>query len=96
MAIKVLIRRTFKEGTIKDASAMLIKSRANAITQQGYIASETLVAYDNPNTIMVVSMWQNKEDWDNYKKSAARKENERKYAKIMDGVTEYEVFKLGI
>ncbi len=96
MAIKVLIRRTFKEGTMKDAAAMLIKSRANAITQHGYIASETLVADDNPNTILVLSMWQKKEDWNDYKKSAARKENERKYAKIMEGVTEYEVFKLGI
>ena len=95
MAVKVVIRRTFKEGTLKDASAMLIKSRANAIAQQGYIASETLVAVDNPNTIVVVSMWQKKGDWNTYKKSAARKENERKYAKIMDGVTEYEVFKLG-
>ncbi len=96
MAVKVLIRRTFKDGTMKDAAAMLIKSRANAIKQQGYIASETLVACDNPNTILVLSMWQTKEDWEHYKKSAPRKENERTYAKIMDGVTGYEVFNLGM
>lgn len=96
MAVKILIKRVFKEGTRKDASAMLIKSRANAIEQNGYIASETLVSYDDPNTIMVMSMWQTKEDWDNYKKSAARKENERNYARIMDGVAEYEVYKIGI
>ncbi len=96
MAVKILIKRVFKEGTRKDASTMLIKSRAIAIEQNGYIASETLVSYDDPNTILVMSMWQTKEDWDNYKKSAARKENERNYAKIMDGVTEYEVFKIGM
>ena len=96
MAVKILIKRAFKEGTRKDASAMLIKSRANAIEQSGYIASETLVSYDDPNTILVMSMWQTKEDWDNYKKSAARKENERNYARIMDGVAEYEIYKIGI
>lgn len=96
MAVKILIKRTFKEGTLKDASKMLIKSRANAIEQNGYIASETLVSYDDPNTLVVMSMWQNKEDWENYKKSAARKENERNYANIMDGVTEYDVFKIGL
>lgn len=96
MAVKILIKRTFKEGTLKDASKMLIKSRANAIEQNGYIASETLVSYDDPNTLVVMSMWQNKEDWENYKKSVARKENERNYANIMDGVTGYDVFKIGI
>ena len=96
MAVKILIKRKFKEGTLKDASAMLIRSRAIAIEQNGYIASESLVGYDDPNTILVLSMWQKKEDWDNYKKSAARKENERNYAKIMDGVTEYDVFKIGM
>jgi len=96
MAVKILIKRKFKEGTIKDASAMLIKSRANAIEQHGYIASETLVSYDDPNTVLVLSMWQKKEDWDSYKKSSARKENERNYARIMDGVTEYEIFKIGM
>ena len=96
MAIKILITRKFKEGTLKDASAMLIKSRAIAIEQKGYIASETLVSYDDPNVILVLSMWQKKEDWDNYKKSEARKENERNYARVMDGVAEYEVFKIGL
>jgi len=96
MAVKILIKRTFKDGTMKDASRMLIKSRAIAIEQSGYIASETLVNYDNPNTVLVLSMWQKKEDWDNYKKSEARRENERNYAKIMDGVTEYEIFKIGM
>jgi heme-degrading monooxygenase HmoA len=96
MAVKIMIKRTFKEGTRKEASAMLIKSRAIAIEQSGYIASETLVSYDDPNTILVMSMWQTKEDWDNYKKSAARKDNERNYARIMDGVTAYEIYKIGI
>jgi len=96
MAVKILIKRKFKPGTMKDASAMLIKSRSIAIEKQGYISSETLVSHDDPDTILVLSMWQTKEDWENYKKSAERKENERHYAKILDGVTDYEVFKIGM
>ncbi|THB73549.1 MAG: hypothetical protein D6B25_15145 [Desulfobulbaceae bacterium] len=96
MAVKVLIKRKFKAGTNKDASAMLIKSRGIAITMEGYISSETLSHHEDPDTILVLSMWQTKEDWENYKKSAERKENERHYARIMDGVTDYEVYKIGI
>ncbi len=96
MSVKILIKRKFKEESLKDAPAMLIKARTNAMGHQGYISTETLVNYDDPRSILIISMWQNKEDWDRYRDSAARKAHEGKYAYLFEGSTEYEVFRFGM
>jgi heme-degrading monooxygenase HmoA len=96
MAFKILIRRKFKDATLKDISAMLIQARSNAMKQEGYISSESLVNCDDPSSILVISMWHTKEDWENYRNSAARKDNERKYAEVLEGETQYEAFKMGL
>ena len=96
MAYKILIKRNFKNATLKDISAMLIQARSNAMKQEGYISSESLVSCDDPTSVLVISMWHTKEDWDNYKNSAARKENERKYSEVLEGETQYEAFKMGL
>ncbi|MCP3873726.1 MAG: hypothetical protein GY699_11290 [Desulfobacteraceae bacterium] len=96
MTVKILIRRKFLEGTLKAASEMLIQARTNALSHKGYISSETLHNYDAPNTVLVVSMWDKKEAWDSYATCSSRTDNERKFAEILDGETEYEIFNLGI
>lgn len=96
MAVKIVITRKFKEGALKDASAMLIQARSNAMKEKGYISSETLTSCDTPGRILVLSMWQTKEDWERYKDSSARQENERKYSEMLEGKTEYEVFNMGM
>lgn len=96
MTIKVLIRRKFKNDTMKDASAMLIQARSNAMKHDGYIASESLVSAEDPTTVLVISMWHTQQDWETYSNSEARQENERKYAEVLEGETQYEVFKMGL
>lgn len=96
MAIKVLIRRKFKSATMKDASAMLIQARSNAMKHKGYVSSETLVSNTDPTSVLVISMWHTQENWDAYKNSSARQENERKYSEVLEGETQYEVFKMGL
>lgn len=96
MTVKILIRRQFKEGALKDASQMLIQARTNAMGHKGYISSETLSSCGDPNTIMVLSMWQTKSDWDAYANSDSRMENEKKYSEVLEGSTEYEAFNLGL
>ncbi|MBT8360960.1 MAG: hypothetical protein HKP41_18265 [Desulfobacterales bacterium] len=96
MAVKILIRRKFKPGTLKAAHAMLVQARKNAMSQKGYIQSETLTNREDPNLVLVLSMWKSKKAWDDYKKTAARKENERKHSAMLEGKTEYEVFDMGI
>ena len=96
MAVKIIIKRNFKSGTLKDAQEMLIRARSNAMKNNGYISSETLSNYDDPNTVYVVSMWETKADWDRYADSEARNDNERHFSEILEGMTEYEVFRLGL
>ncbi len=96
MAVKIFIKRTFKKESLKDASAMLIRARKNAMANKGYISAETLVNYDDPCRIVVVSMWQNKENWDVYVNSEARRENEKNFAAVLEAPTDYEIFNMGM
>ncbi len=96
MSVKILIRRKFREEALKDAQAMLMKARINAMGHQGYISTETLVNYDDPRSVIILSMWQSREDWDRYEKSAERREHEETYAGLFEGLTEYEVLKVGL
>ena len=67
MAVKVLIKRKIKDGKINDASKLLIKARHNAMGQPGYISSETLSGCDDPNNVVIISMWQRIENWNQWK-----------------------------
>ena len=96
MAVKVLIKRKIKDGKLNDASKLLIKVRYNAMGQQGYISSETLSDCDDPNHVLVISMWQKQEDWDQWEKDDLRKENEAAFEPLLDEPTEYEIYQLGL
>lgn len=95
MAVKVLIKRKIKDGKLSDASKLLIKARYSAMGQQGYISSETLTDCDDPNRVVVVSMWQNIENWNQWKNSNLRSETETGFEALLDGPTEYEAYNLG-
>ena len=96
MAIKVLIKRKIKDGKLNEASKLLIKARYNAMGQPGYISSETLSGCDDRNNVMVVSMWQKIEDWNQWQKSEVRAENESQFEPLLDGPVEYETYNLGL
>lgn len=96
MTVKILIKRTFKNANAENVSDVLGESRKNAMRQKGYISSESLCSCDDPNLIVVLSMWQKREDWENYKNSNVRKKTEQKYADLFERPTEYESFNLGL
>ena len=96
MAVKIMIKRKFKSESVNDISAMLIKARKNAMTNKGYISTETLVNYDDPCQVVVVSMWQKKEDWDAYVGSPERQENEANFSQLLATDTQYEIYSLGL
>jgi heme-degrading monooxygenase HmoA len=96
MAVKVLIKRKIKDGKLNEASKLLIKARYNAMEQQGYISSETLSGCDDQNNVMVVSMWQKIENWNQWQKTELRAENEAEFETLLDGPVEYETYNLGL
>ncbi|MGD2028422.1 MAG: antibiotic biosynthesis monooxygenase [Desulfobacterales bacterium] len=96
MAVKVLIKRKIKDGKLNEASKLLIKARYKAMEQPGYISSETLSGCDDQNNVVVVSMWQKIENWNEWKKSDIRAENESQFETLLDGPVEYETYNLGL
>ena len=96
MAVKILIKRKFKNGNMQAASRLLIENRKGAMQQEGYISSETLRSLDDPDIVTVVSMWDNKESWEAWKTSETRKNNEAEFKEYIVGETEYEHYSLGL
>ena len=96
MAVKILIKRKFKDGNVRAASRLLINNRKGAMEQSGYISSETMRSLDDPNLIVVVSIWQNIEAWEAWKNSDTRIANESEFKNYVEGQTEYEHYSLGL
>ena len=96
MTIKILIKRKFKNANEKNVSEVIYEFRKLAMVEKGYISSESLYSSDDPNLILVLSMWQKKEDWDRYMNNPARQETEKKCAGLFAKPTEYESFILGL
>lgn len=96
MSVKILIKRKFKKADSKNVSSVILTSRKNAMGEKGYISSETLCSCDDPNLILVLSTWETKDDWENYRNSSVRKKAEEKYAELFERPTEYEYFNLGL
>jgi heme-degrading monooxygenase HmoA len=96
MAVKILIKRKFKNGNMRAASRFLINNRSGAMKQPGYISSETLRSLDDKDQVLVVSMWDNMETWKAWRNSETRKANVEEFKDYMAGETEYEHYSLGV
>ena len=96
MAIKILIKRKFKDGNMRAASRLLINNRNGAMKQSGYISSESWRSLDDTDQVVVVSMWENIEAWNAWKNSETRKTNEGEFKDYLVGQTEYEHYSLGL
>ncbi len=96
MAVKVMIRRKIKEGHVEDAHKLLARARYNAFHQEGYIGSETMTSLEDPNTLVIVSIWQTIEHWEAWKNNEYRNDGETGLNDILDEPTAYETFSMGI
>lgn len=95
MVVKVFIKRQIKEGKTREVFALLNKFRSDAMKQKGYISGETLINHDEPQEILVVSMWQGVENWLTWKENPERKANETQLERWLEGPTEYKTYVLG-
>jgi heme-degrading monooxygenase HmoA len=96
MAVKILIKRRFKEGYFNEINKMLKKVRYGAMDQDGYLSSETLWDHEDPFRVVVASNWRTLEEWNRWRNSDRRKSDQDEIEKYLDGSTEYEVFDLGL
>ena len=96
MAVKILIKRKFKDVNLKMAARLLINHRNGAMQQPGYISSETMQRLEDPFQITVVSMWKDIEAWETWKNSETRLANEKEVQDYLVGQTEFEHYSLGL
>ena len=92
MLVKVMIKRKIKSGKARDVFALLNKTRSAAMNQRGYITGEKLMNHDNPQEILVISMWQDMENWLNWKENPERKANETIVERWLEEPTAYESY----
>ncbi len=96
MTVKILIKRLLKGDNLHKAAEMLIQARTNAMGAEGYISSETLRGCDNPNEIVVVSMWETKEDWERYRDNPARIKLEEEFSELLESPAAHSAYNLGL
>ena len=96
MAIKIVIKRQFRENIIEDAFDLLNNFRNDAMDQPGYISGETWVNHYAPRSITVVSTWQTVEDWIRWEESDERAANEAKLESLLEVPTKFEIYDLGV
>lgn len=92
MLVKILMRRRFQEGKVKEAFAVIKKIRSIAMNQKGYISGETFIAHDDSRKTMVIGTWQSMDDWMNWKEGATRKKLEGELEQFLEEPTEYEAY----
>lgn len=93
--LKVLIRRKFKPGKEQEIRALLNQMRSDAVNMEGYISGETYFGHDDPNQMLVISTWQNLENWRSWKESDIRTTNATTMMEMyQEGPTTYEEYVL--
>ena len=95
MAVKVLIKRYFKEESVSDAMRLINDFRKNAMNQSGYISGETWVNHYDPRKITVLSTWQTVEDWIRWQESDQRDTNEARLRHLQAQPATFEIYDLG-
>ena len=93
MAIQVMIKRIIHQGQqAEKVVPLILRLRALAIYQPGYISSETWCDIDHPGDCVVISKWETVEDWNRWKHGKERATIERKIEAIIKEPTEYRIF----
>ena len=95
MAVRVFIKRHFKDGHTTEALSLLKQFRHTAMDQPGYISGETLVNHYDARSITVISTWESIDDWIRWQESAQRASTESNLEKLLEQPTKYEVYDMG-
>jgi heme-degrading monooxygenase HmoA len=92
MAVKILIERRIQKNRENDALTLVTQLRAAASREPGYISGETLRNYDDPEEYLVISEWQNTDDWKSWKSSKERSEIQDKIDALLGEETSYKIY----
>ena len=93
MAVEIMIKRKVTQGEhARVLTPLILRMRALATCQPGYISGETLRNVDEPEECLVVSKWDTIEHWQKWLNSKERKEIQKKIDDLTGGETEYKIY----
>ena len=72
MTAKILIERKFKEDPSLEDIKIINELRVGAMQCKGYVSGETLVDLNDHRRIVVISVWSNLADWNEWHQSDER------------------------
>ena len=90
-----MIKRHVKNGMLKEVYSLLKEQRTRAMNQRGHVRGETLSRYQNPQYLLVMSMWLSMDNWLDWKEDKERRLNEEKLEQFLESPTEYEEYIFG-
>ena len=90
MQAKIIIKRRFVKDKKAEIIALLREFRSGALNQPGYVSGETLTSADDPQTMVVISTWQDMESWYKWKENNTRKALEKMLETYQEESTDYQ------
>jgi len=92
MAVKIIIKRKVPKGKENDLLPLLLKLRALATAEPGYISGETLRNLESPEEFLVISTWQSADHWNQWVQNPKRQEIQKQIDGILGSHTEYGIY----
>jgi len=92
MTVRIIIDRKVKKGKEAEFFDLLKELRSKAIPTKGYVSGETLRALSDRDNYVVLSTWQNVDDWKNWEKNSERKKIQARIEKIMMRPTKTKIY----
>ncbi len=93
MAISVMIQRTFSDKTkAVKLAPLIVELRSLATIQPGYITGRTFRCLDCPGEYLVISTWNNLEDWNRWLQSEQRMALQKQVDDLLGEITQYRIY----
>ena len=95
MAVKIIITRRVAKAKEEELLPLLIKLRALATSQPGYISGETWRNLEDPEETLVISTWKSLDDWKAWAASKQRTEIQENIDSLLGEETKYGIYLYG-
>lgn len=92
MAIRVLIERKIDPENQPSLNSLLMKLRSKAMHAKGYISGETLRSVDDSDLYLVISTWNNLDDWKEWEADPERQQIHREIDSLLRSPSVQRVF----
>ncbi|WP_457552551.1 antibiotic biosynthesis monooxygenase family protein [Desulfobacula sp.] len=92
MAVTVLIKRKGTPGNEIQLEELYREMRSAALKHNGYIGAETLKRLDVEGEILIISKWQNIDDWSKWLVSKERRDYQERIDILTSSETKFEIY----